>query len=59
LEPWILVAAKDDARGIDIESENGRVGRGDLEEAVFDGEVEEGVVGFGDVDLNFVGRMRG
>lgn len=59
LEPGILVAAKDDARGVDVESEDGGVGRRDLQEAVLDGEVEEGVVGVGCVDLDFVGGVRG
>lgn len=59
LEPGVLVAAKDDARGVDVESEDGGVGRRDLQEAVLDGEVDEGVVGAGRVDLDSVGGVRG
>lgn len=57
LQPGILVAAKDDAGRVDVEREDGRVGGRDLEEAVLDGEVEEGVGGFGEVDLGFVGGV--
>lgn len=59
LEPGVLVAAKDDAGGVDVEREDGGVGGRDLEEAVLDGEVEEGVVGLGGVDLDLVGGVGG
>jgi hypothetical protein len=44
LQPGILVAAKDDARRVDVESEDGGIGRRDLEEAMLYGEIEEGVI---------------
>jgi hypothetical protein len=39
-----LVAAYDDAGSVGVEEEDGRVWVGALEEVVFDGEVEVGVV---------------
>lgn len=55
LDPRVLVAAKDDAGCVGVEEENGGVGGRGLQQMVFDGEVEEGVAGAGEVDLNFVG----
>ena len=56
-EPWVLIPADDDTRAVDVEEKNGRVGGGLLQKVMFDGEVEEGVVRAGDVDLVFERRV--
>lgn len=57
-DPWVLVAPEHDARRVDIQEKDCRVGRRRLQQVVLDREVEERVGRVREVDLDLVTWMR-